>query len=294
MGDIMKNGRISTEIGSIAKIVGEKKAVEYVAQAGFDGWDFSMMRMCRYSLSMGGWQEVDHPLAKPDYLAFVKELKQIGLDNGIVCNQAHAPFPLKWPGMLDYVKRALECAAEAGAEICVVHPVNEKSSEENKEIFLELLPLAKSFGIKIATENMWRWDKETDKSCFAACATAKDFCAHIDAVNDPYLVACLDIGHSEMEGSGDGAAKMIRALDDRLQALHIHDNDRWHDSHQLPFTMDIDFTAVAKALKDIGYSGWFTLEADRHLADYAQEDAAAGVVEMADAMRRFVQLYESV
>ena len=286
--------KISTEIASIAKHVGEKKAVEYVAKAGFDGWDLSMFGMCRYSPSMGGWQEVDSPFAKPDYLKFVRELKQIGLDNGIICNQSHAPFPLKWPGMMDYVKRALECSAEADCPICVVHPINHLGPEENAEIYHELLPVAKSFGLKIATENMWIWDKETDRSVFAACATGKSFCEHIDIVGDEDLVACLDIGHAEMEGSGDGAANMIYALGHRLQALHIHDNDRWHDSHKLPFTMDIDFTAVAKALKDIGYGGWFTLEADRHLAEYAAEDVAAGVVEMADSMRQFVELYESV
>ena len=291
---VCKEMKISTEIGSISRIVGERKAVEYVAKAGFDGWDLSMIYMFRYSPSMGGWLESDHPLRTPNYLEFVRELNRIGLDNGIVCNQAHAPFPLKWPGMIDYVKRALECAAEVGAEICVVHPINEKGPEENKEVFLELLPLAKSYGIKIATENMWCWDKETDRSSFAACATAQSFCEHIDIVGDPDLVACLDIGHAEMAGSGDGAATMIRALGHRLQALHIHDNDQWKDSHKLPFTMKIDFAAVAKALKDIGYRGWFTLEADSHLKDCAAEDVFAGVVEMADSMRRFAQLYERV
>ena len=34
--------KISTEISSIAKHVGEEKAVELVAKAGFDAYDFSM------------------------------------------------------------------------------------------------------------------------------------------------------------------------------------------------------------------------------------------------------------
>lgn len=40
--------KISTEIESIAKHVGEHKAVELCAKAGFDGWDFSLFDMCRY------------------------------------------------------------------------------------------------------------------------------------------------------------------------------------------------------------------------------------------------------
>ena len=38
--------KISTEIGSIASLVGEEKAVELVAKSGFDAWDFSMFDMC--------------------------------------------------------------------------------------------------------------------------------------------------------------------------------------------------------------------------------------------------------
>lgn len=40
--------KISTEINSAAKIIGEKKAVELIAKAGFDAWDFSMFSMCKY------------------------------------------------------------------------------------------------------------------------------------------------------------------------------------------------------------------------------------------------------
>ena len=32
--------KTSTEIASLAKLVGEEKAVEYIAKAGFDAWDF--------------------------------------------------------------------------------------------------------------------------------------------------------------------------------------------------------------------------------------------------------------
>ena len=35
--------KISTEIASAAALVGEEKAVEYTAKAGFDAWDFSML-----------------------------------------------------------------------------------------------------------------------------------------------------------------------------------------------------------------------------------------------------------
>ena len=106
--------KISTEIDAIARLVGEEKAVEYIARAGFDAWDFSMFRMCSWNWSVDAPYENTHPLKGANYLAFTKKLKRIGLDNGITCNQSHAPFPSGKPIMYDYLLRAIECTAEAG------------------------------------------------------------------------------------------------------------------------------------------------------------------------------------
>ena len=60
--------KISTEIASCAKIVGEEKAIELYAKAGFDAWDFSLFNMCLWD--WGNWRpiETDHPLRGPDYI----------------------------------------------------------------------------------------------------------------------------------------------------------------------------------------------------------------------------------
>jgi sugar phosphate isomerase/epimerase len=284
--------KISTEISSIADLIGEEKAVEFLAKAGFDAWDFSMFSMCRYDWSKKILLENSHPLAGDNYLAFARKLKQIGLDNGIVCNQSHAPFPTACAAIRSYYKRAIECTAEAGGEICIIHPDNNKTAQENAEMYFELLPFAKDCGVKIATENMWNWDGEKNESSFAACSTSESFVEHIDIVNDPFLVACLDIGHAEMRGSGSGAVNMIHALGSRLQALHIHDNDKWHDSHQIPFSMKIDFVPIVKALKEINYSGYFTLEADNYMDAYNKENAFYGVQELAKSARKLADMFE--
>ena len=278
--------KISTEIESISKHVGEHKAVELCAKAGFDGWDFTMFDMCRYLWPEDIIVDSNHPLHTNEYLKFARELKNIGLDNGIVCNQSHAPFPVAVPGIRSYLKRAIECTAEAGGEICVIHPDNNKSPEENAEMYFELLPFAKECDVKIATENMWNWNAGDEYSCFAACATSESFCRHLEVVNDEFFVACLDIGHAEMQGSGSGAVNMIHALGSKLQALHIHDNDRRHDSHQIPFSMNINFEAIVRALKEINYSGWFTLE--------SCDTVFTGVQDMANVARKIARMFESL
>ncbi len=281
--------KISTEIDSIASLVGEEKAVELVAKSGFDAWDFSMFQMCENK--KGVLVPTNHPTAQDNYLEFARKLKQIGLDNGIVCNQGHAPFPSS-PKSGYYLKRAIECVAEAGGDICIIHPMNDGTPEENAEMYFELLPFAKEHNVKIATENMWNWKKFHRHSCFAACATPESFNAHLDVVNDDYFVACLDIGHAEMKGSDTTAPEMIKALGNRLKALHIHDNDKLHDSHQIPFSMNIDFVAVVNALKEINYDGYFTLEASRYLENFSNEKVSAGVKDLYNAAEKLRIMFE--
>ena len=282
--------KISTEIQSISERVGERKAVELCAKAGFDGWDFSMFDMCRYLWPEDIVVDSKHPLRTNEYLKFARELKKIGLDNGIVCNQSHAPFPVDIPEVRSYQKRAIECTAEAGGEICVIHPDNNKSPEENAEMYMELLSFAKDCGVKIATENMW--NRAPDRSIVrAACSDPEDFCRHIDIL-DGEIVACLDIGHAEMRTLNTSAVELIYALGDRLQALHIHDNDCHHDSHQIPFSMDIDFAAIVKALKEIGYCGWFTLEADCYLKKFDSATVFRGVQDLAASAKKLVKMFE--
>ncbi|MBE7012088.1 MAG: sugar phosphate isomerase/epimerase [Ruminococcaceae bacterium] len=188
-----------------------------------------MFSMCKYDWKTNSVIENSHPLAGNDYLAFARKLKQIGLENGIVCNQSHAPFPTRCPQIRAYYKRAIECTAEAGGSICVIHPDNYKSAEEN----------------------------------------------------------------AEMKGSDTTAVEMVKALGDRLLALHIYDNDKLNDSHQIPFSMNIDFVEVVKALKEINYNGYFTLEADSFLKDYTEENVMDGIKKLAESARKMADMFEA-
>lgn len=287
--------KISTEIYSAARIVGEAKAIELYGKAGFDCWDFSMFEMCRWDWGRNCPVEKDHPLKGANYLAFARELRKIGESYGMECNQSHAPFPSDKPEVKGYLKRAIECTAEAGGKICIIHPVNNWDAQRNAEFYFELLPFAKDHGVKIATENMWNWTRENglDQAAPAACSDAESFNAQLDAVNDEFFTACLDIGHAEMMGSDANAPDMIRALGKRLGALHIHDNDRWKDLHKIPFSGSINWNEVVKALREVDYKGEFTLEADTYLNAFNAENVEIGVKNLADAARKLVEMFEN-
>ncbi|MBQ8197642.1 MAG: sugar phosphate isomerase/epimerase [Clostridia bacterium] len=287
--------KLSTEISSTSKHVGEEKAIELIAKAGFDHWDFTMCtNMCIFDWEKRTWTLSNEPLGTNNYLKFAKKLKDIGLYNGITCNQSHAPFPVDNPFIYDYLMRSIECTAEAGGKICIIHPDNFSTPEKNAEMYNMLLEFAKPFNVKIATENMWGWDDKLDQADFAACSTPESFHEHFKAVNnDENLVACLDIGHAEMRGLNTSAVDMIYKLGDKLQALHVHDNDKWHDSHQIPMSMNIDFYPIMKALKDVNYKGELTLESDAYLRKFNKDNVFEGVKDLYNSAKKLSDLFEN-
>ena len=122
--------KLSTTTGVIAKKFGHEKAIEMISKAGFDAYD---MDMCKIHV-------LDTPISSNDYLDYIKQLKCVADRCGIVCNQAHAPFPTQLNGNDEYNKktfemiiRSMECASLLGAKIIVMHPIKSSSSSGNYE-----------------------------------------------------------------------------------------------------------------------------------------------------------------
>ncbi len=288
--------RISTETGSIAAYVGEEEAIRLIAAAGFDHYDVTMLNMARVDYRT--WKVIPsgHPFEGDDAVEYAKRLRQLGESLGITCNQTHAPHPIAHPEVRKALTKAIACTAALGASVCVIHPNNNLSPEENAKIFEELLPLAHELNVKIATENMWNWDGAKGCAAPAACSDPASFLAHLAACPDPNLVACLDIGHSEMRGLGTNAPEMIRALGPtgRLAALHLHDNNLRDDQHLCPGKGSIDYGAVLEALCDVDYQGVFTLEAYKYINAVGADDIPARVREMAESAKNLAELFEAI
>jgi len=74
--------KLSTTTGMAGKRFGYEEAIKLIAQTGFDAYDMDMSEL----------QFSDSPLSCSDYVAYLKHLKAVADENGIICNQAHAPF----------------------------------------------------------------------------------------------------------------------------------------------------------------------------------------------------------
>ena len=73
---------------------------------------------------------------------------------------------------------------------------------------------------------------------------------------------CLDIGHVTAYNENHKPEDAIRLLGDKIKVLHVHDNKGKTDQHLFPQYGMINWTEVAKALKEIGFKGVFSLELD--------------------------------
>lgn len=268
---------ISTEINSFQKYGDNRAILRLLKEAGFTAYDFSMFY---------GSNAEKEILNCDDYIERATAFRAFADELGLLCNQAHAPFPTatddNFPrfGMTteDYnrfahekITRAIEIAGILGAKSIVVHPWNYYTVEENAALYRSFEATARKAGVKIAVENMWNWDVGAPTASAAACSHHEDFKAHLEVLPKDLYVACVDIGHAEMAGLDTDAATMIETLGERVQALHIHDNDRVHDDHKLPYTMKIDFSRMIESLKKIDYQGDVTLEADAYIKSFPLE-----------------------
>lgn len=274
---------ISTEIASLKGYSqSANERIKLLKDSGFTAYDFSMFAFDIIEFD--------------DYVKRAEELRSYADSIGIKCNQSHAPFPSRKYNDKSYndkmsvmLERAIEVSGILGAKVCVIHPVNGWSAVENADMYKGLEKTARKYGVQIGLENMWNWDNEKDHAMPASCSDHDSFNEHLSLLDNEVFVACLDLGHAEMLGLNTDAPTMIRSLGKNLKALHIHDNNRRYDSHRLPYSYNIDFTAILTALKEVGYQGDITFESDRYFATLPKELVPAGARFMAEIGKYFVK-----
>lgn len=252
---------ISTEIQSFYKYGNNREVLKMLKNAGFTAYDFSMFR------NSNAYKEI---MLADDYMAKAQEFRAYADSLGLPCNQTHAPYPTAIKGnethnekMFEEVVRAILVSGVLGASVCVIHPCNDYTAEENAELYKRFEPYARQAGVKIGVENMWNsyhWGQPDFHALPAACSHHDDFLNHLRLLPNDIFCACVDVGHAEMQGLDTSAEQMILTLGGYVQSIHLHDIDGVNDNHQVPFNYNIDFEKVIGALKKIGYQGDITLE----------------------------------
>lgn len=286
-----------TQTDCIMNTINDDAAIRILAQAGFDAIDWSFHGMTDVD-SCVWWHD--------DWKEYAQHLKDMAAECSITFRQAHAPFPTSKGEepfdtvVMQRIRRSMEVAAFLGIQYIIIHPrqhlpyAKNKQLlwEENLELYRSLIPLCEELNIHVCTENMWQYDNNRQVIVDSVCAPPEEFCGLLDAIDSPWIVGCLDIGHCAL--TGHDPADFIRAMGPkRLKALHVHDVDYRSDKHNMPFMEKLDWESVCAALGEIGYEGDFTFEADNFLYKFPNELKADAAALMAKTGRYLISRVEA-
>jgi len=286
---------ICSTTGALAKLYGEEKALDMLKEAGFDAADLSLFDM----------KDPENRWNGDDYKEKARALRAHAEKIGLPILQAHAPFNF---GMEDFegihiptVCRSIEIAALAGVKKIVVHPLQyltyigneEELFRINMEYYPRFMPLCEKYGIQICTENMFQRNKLRGVIEHSTCSHREEFNRYVDTLQEKCgdaIGACLDLGHMVLVG--EDPVPMIRHMGKRITALHIHDNNYQQDMHTLPGNGKMEMIKIFEALKEVGYNGLFTLEADAFFKNQPQELWPVALKYMATVSRHYAKIFE--
>jgi len=96
--------------------------------------------------------------------------------------------------------------------------------------------------------------------CLENCSSGEALKPLLAATQPTEVGVCLDTGHLNLTPESQGA--FIRFCRRRLEALHLAENDRTGDQHNLPFARGgcVPWDEVAAALADVRYDGLLNFE----------------------------------
>lgn len=222
----------------------------------------------RFGMALdAGFQGVEaHTMSDPKT---ADEIKEASLKSGLkihsVMNADHWKFPLSSENQDEVatsvkgMETSLRNAKLWGADAVLLVPavVNPKTSYKDayarsqKVIRERILPLAAELKVIVAVEEVWN----------KFLLSPLEFARYVDEFQSPWLRAYFDVGNVVFYGYPQD---WIRTLGKRIVKVHLKDflldrpNGRFHWKNL--GEGEIDWPEVRKALNEIGYEGYVTVE----------------------------------
>jgi L-ribulose-5-phosphate 3-epimerase len=211
-------------------------------------------------------------VTEPDVVAEIKEASaQARLPIHAVMNMDHWKFPLS-SGDPEVVKKSLKGvetslrnAKEWGASAVLVVPavVNPETSYRDayvrsQEQIREMIPLAKELGVVIAIEEVWN----------KFLLSPLEFSRYVDEFDSPWVKAYFDVGNVVLFGYPQD---WIRTLGERIVKVHLKDFHFDNKQFVPLWEGTIDWPEVRRALREINFSGFATVELPAGDENYLQD-----------------------
>lgn len=287
--------RISTDNGPIRNRFGDVQATQMIADAGFDGIDYTF-----YDIDPN-----NDILALPDAdrRALADDVAACARAAGIEFPQSHAPLAYRADESRDSknyqdIIKSMEFAARIGCKQIVIHTVKFPRSDRhfdvngyNREFMRSFLPYAEEYDLTIGVENLFIPDKK--RQCFfGQHGTPEEMNEFVDSLNHPRFRSCCDLGHCALTGCEP--EDFIRGMKaDRLTMLHVQDTDYLSDTHTIPYLGKHNWDAITDALAEIGYTGWMNMEVLHFYEEFPDELVPAALRMAAAAARKLAKDFES-
>lgn len=239
-----------------------------MAEAGFGEMDLNFCKADSEPIEVAadGWEEWAR--------SFREDLDRLGMTAG----QSHVPFYRYRGSAPDYgiseyreemIRRSLIASGHIGVKAVTFHSIMangsdpKKNAEANLDYFRGHLALAQTCGVSIAIENMPFRTLPDGKHAYRCHMYLEELLELVDALKKDFdnVGICWDTGHANL--MGEDQADCLRQIGSRLIATHINDNYGKGDDHLLPYLGTVDWKAVMGALREIGYAGSFSFEAQR-------------------------------
>lgn len=203
--------------------------------------------------------------------AVILREKELAAQAGIEITQVHGPW--RWPPLesteegrrerMEKMQKSIRATALLGCKNWVIHPIMPfgvselgtedapKTWEMNLAFMQELLQTAKEYDVTICLENM--------PMLKFSMAKPAEILRFVQTIHDDHFKICLDTGHVNVFSELD-ISEEVRRLGSEIRVLHVHDNKYGTDAHFMPRFGTLDWDKFAIALRDIGYTGSFSME----------------------------------
>lgn len=268
--------KIGVQTAPVIDLLGPEEGFKMIHEAGFDCVDFNVDHWMTGSEIRKGEFSGFFDQDMDAILEAMRPYKEAAEKYGVGFGQAHAPFPSYVKEndfvngkVLDALKKCVEICAYVGCPHLIVHPAffdydnrmdPDTEWDANIKLYTALIPVLKKCHVTCCLENMFTGRK--GKIYEAICSDFNEAAAYIDELNDiageKCFAFCLDTGHALLLGHDIYTA--IMQIGDRLETLHIHDNNGQSDQHIAPYMGILDWNRFIQGLRDVGYQGNLSFE----------------------------------